>query len=113
MKKSVLQSPSSPKYAIDKRTGKPWVQSEDPWEQNLVWKTEGLTNSQKIKTIIDTQVELLFKKSASSKILDGRELQTLVTCTDLMKTMQELDREIAKEQDLSKLSSEELKSKLG
>lgn len=112
MKKSTSPLRSSSKFAIDKRTGLPWSQSTDPWEENLVYKTEELSNSQKIKNMIDSQVELLFKKSLQGKVLDGRELQTLVTCTELMSKIKDLDKDITKENDMSKLSTEELKGML-
>jgi hypothetical protein len=70
-----------------------------------------MNNAEKIKYIIETQINRLYTKvqnTPDNRILDTRELQTLEICLKLIKdNLNELDKKEIK--NLDKLSTDKLK----
>ncbi len=71
------------------------------------------SNTEKIKRIIDKQVDALLDKSIQGKALSNMELQSLSTCITILKMgFEELDKKVGKIQDVKELSTAQLKKAL-
>lgn len=71
------------------------------------------TNGEKIKMIIDKQVDILLTKSIKGRALSNTELQSLATCINLLKMgFEEINSSIKKSTDIKSLDTEQLKELL-
>lgn len=72
------------------------------------------TNGEKIKIIIDRQVDTLMDKAMKGRALTNVELQTLATCINILKLgFEEINSSVKQKLDLKTMSTEELKSMIG
>lgn len=68
------------------------------------------TNGEKIKFIIDRQIDMLMTKTIKGRPLTNPELLTLVNCMNIMKMgFEEINASVKTKTDLKSMSTEELK----